>query len=113
MSTQRYKDGILRKFWDDDTRTYTEWDDQGQQIDSRPYTSEENAAADVRAIAEAEESNEVTISTKLIDDLAAMQAIIDQTNADLRTDPSREIKDLARATRRLIRRVERLLDGVD
>jgi hypothetical protein len=32
-----------------------------------------------------------------------MQAIKDQTNADLRADPSQEIKDLATAVRRLIK----------
>jgi len=32
-----------------------------------------------------------------------MQAVIDQTNEQLRADPSQEIKDIARAVRRLIR----------
>ena len=40
-----------------------------------------------------------------------MQGIIDQTNAELKTDPSQEIKDIARAVRRLDRKVARILDG--
>lgn len=73
---------------------------------SRPWTVEELAA-------QAAAANEVAIDSALATDLAAMQAILDQTNANLRTDPSQEIKDLARVARRLIRKVERLLDGTD
>jgi len=72
----------------------------------RPWTAEELTS-------QTESVNDATISTNLQADLTALQAIIDTTNADLRTDPSQEIKDLARVARRLIRKVERLLDGTD
>jgi hypothetical protein len=99
--------------WDDTLRTYTEWDAAGVQTSQRAYTPAENAAADARAAAELLVSNEATITTGIANDLAVMQAIIAQTNADLKTDPSQEIKDIARAVRRLDRKVARLLDSVD
>ena len=113
MNHETYTDGVLRQRWDDTARTYTEWDAQGVQISTRPYTTEENAAADQRAAAALLVTNEATISTNLQQDLATMQAIIDQTNADLKADPAQEIKDLARVARRLIRKVERILDGAN
>jgi hypothetical protein len=72
----------------------------------RPWTVEELAAR-------TEAANEVTITTGIAADLAVMAAIIAQTNADLKTDPSQEIKDLARAVRRLDRKVARILDATD
>jgi hypothetical protein len=72
----------------------------------RPWTVEELAAR-------TEAANEVTITTGIAADLAVMAAIIAQTNADLKTDPSQEIKDLARAIRRLDRKVARILDATD
>ena len=70
---------------------------------TRPYTAEENATADAEAVEATQTANKSTIETNLEADLAAMQAIKDQTNADLRADPSQEIKDIATAVRRLIR----------
>lgn len=103
-----YEDGRLIGSWDDTTRTYTDHR-TGQ---SRPYTAEENTAADARAAQTQAQANVTSTSTKLITvDFPAMQAILSQTNADLRADPSQEIKDLARAVRRLTRRVENLTDG--
>jgi hypothetical protein len=72
----------------------------------RPWTAEELAAREAAA-------NEAVITTGIAADLTVMAAIIAQTNADLKTDPSQEIKDLARAVRRLDRKVARLLDSVD
>jgi hypothetical protein len=109
----RYEHGRLVERWDDDTRTYTRWDDAGGVVETRPYTDEENRAADAAAAARAERANESATSQKLQRDMDAIQAILDQTNADLRDDPARAIKDLAHATRRLIRRVENLYDGSD
>lgn len=54
------------------------------------------------------------ISSKLITvDFPAMQAILDQSNSDINNNPAGEIKDLARAVRRLTRKVEKLLDASD
>lgn len=106
----RWVDGVLREQWDETARVLTSWDKHGVQVEQRPYTAAENAQADARAAAETLVANEQSISTKLQQDLAAMQAILDQTNADLNANPAQEIKDLARAVRRLIRKVERILD---
>ena len=52
-----YIEGVLREQWDDDTRTFTAYDAQGQQTSTRPYTAEENAAADA-ALAQEQASAE-------------------------------------------------------
>jgi hypothetical protein len=87
--------------FDDATRIATEYDAEGVPTGDRPYTEAENARADGLAQGEVEQQNKSTIETNLEEDLNAMQAIIDQTNADLRADPSQEIKEIARAVRRL------------
>lgn len=110
---ERWRDSVLRERWDDATRTYTRWDAAGVQVEQRPYTTAENAAADASAAAETLAANEKSISTKLANDMAAMQAILDQTNADLNAGPAQELKDLAKAVRRLIRKVERILDDTE
>ena len=64
--------------------------------------------------AEAITANDEEISNKIETvDMPAMQAIIDQTNANLRADPSQELKDIARAVRRLDRKMQLLLDGTE
>jgi len=85
-------------------RTVNEYDTEAQVIVVRPYTEEENQAQDVvDAETASHASNKSTIETNLEADLALMQAIKDQTNAELREDPSQELKDLAVAVRRLIK----------
>ena len=96
-------DGVVLEEWNDDTRTYTSRNPDGTVLLTRPYTAEENAAADERATQETQSENKSTIEQNLEADLAAMQAIKDQANSALRTDPSQEIKDIAVAVRRLIR----------
>ena len=110
MSNYVYEEGTLVESWDDATRTYTDH----RTGESRPYNDDENAAADVRAALALAEASSAATSSKLITrDFPAMQDILSQTNAEIRSDPSQEIKDLARAVRRLTRRVEKLLDGSD
>ena len=99
----RYLDGILRERYDDDLRIYTAWDEDGVQTDQRPYTAEENAAADVRVAQETQVENRSTVETNLQQDYLNMQAIEAQSNAEIRQDPSQEIKDIVRAVRRLTR----------
>lgn len=103
MSQSEYTDGVLTKFWDDTTRTYHEYDATGVETYTRPYTDDENATADAAAVDNELAENKSTIETNLAADLDAMQAILDQTNANLRADPSQEIKDIAQAVRRLTR----------
>lgn len=54
--------GTLRERWDDDTRTYTEWDAEGAQTSTRPYTAEENAAADAALAAEQARAEAATLA---------------------------------------------------
>lgn len=52
---------------------------------------------------EQEAANRGATVANLTNDLVVMEAIRAQTNADLRNDPSQEIKDIARSMKRLIR----------
>jgi methionine synthase II (cobalamin-independent) len=100
--------------FDDATRTVDTLDIDGNVLSTRPYSDEENAAADAAAVAQGEAANDTEIGTKIETvDMPAMQAILDQTNADLRADPSQELKDIAKAVRRLDRKVQKLLDGTE
>ena len=72
----------------------------------RPWTVEELTS-------QAASANQKTIEQKLATRLGDMQAILDQTNAAIRTDPSQEVKDLARAVRLLTRLQLNQYDGVD
>ena len=62
---------------------------------------------------QAASANQKTIEQKLATKLENMQAILDQTNAAIRTDPSQEVKDLARAVRLLTRLQLSQYDGAD
>ena len=107
-------DGLLREVWDDATRTYTAYAEDGTVVSTRPYTAEENTAADVRAEGYEQAANDGEIGDKIETvDMPAMQAILDQTNADLRADPSQELKAIAKAIRRLDRKVQKILDGTE
>ena len=48
-----HANGLPQYEWNDITRTYTEYDDTGVVLDTRPYTVEENAAADYEVNARA------------------------------------------------------------
>jgi hypothetical protein len=114
MSTIVYQDGVLREKWDDASRAYTEWDATGAQVSTRPYTADENAAADASAAQATADANAASTSSKLITvDFPAAQAIINESNSDINSNPASEIKDLAKAVRRLTRKVENLTDGSD
>lgn len=54
---------------------------------------------------------EYQIDQLLLDSLATLQVIIDDTNANINTNPAARIKDMARVQRRIIRRVIGKLDG--
>jgi len=113
MAHENYQDGVLRERWDDVTRMYTWWDALGIQMGTRPFTAEENARVDETAAQVQQEQNKSTIETNLQQDYLNMQAIEAQTNADLRADPSQELKDIARAVRRLSRMALENYDGTD
>jgi aminoglycoside phosphotransferase len=116
VSVQVYADGVLREQWDDGPpRVYTAWDANGVIVEGTPrdYTAEENAAADAAAAQAQQAANKSTIETNLEQDYLNMQAIEGQSNADLRADPSQEIKDIARAVRRLTRMALENYSGTD
>ena len=100
---EEYIDGVLRERWNDTTSTYTAWNAAGVQLEQRAYTAAETAEGQARTAARAQGANAATINTNLLSDLTVLAAILAQTNADLRTDPSQEIKDIAQVLRRLIR----------
>lgn len=105
MNRETYADGVLRARWDGDTRTYTEWDEQGVEVLSRPFTAEENARADAEAAAEAEESNKRTIEAQaaaakadnaaIIDGADTYLAIASPTNAQI----AAQVRSLTQAAR--------------
>lgn len=104
--------GVLREFWDDSLRTYTTWDAAGVQTSTRAYTPIENARADAEAAASTTSGNGSTITDRILTvDMPAMQALLDATNATINAGPAPYLKDIARAVRRLDRKVANLLDG--
>lgn len=113
MSTHVYTNGVLRERWDDSTRTYTTWDAGGVQTSTRPYTAQENARADADATQAAQDTNRRTIGQMLDQDFIDVQGVLAQTNADLRADPSQEIKIIGRVVRRLIRAERGDFTGTD
>lgn len=104
--------GILRKRWDDSARTYTEWDEAGQVIESRPYTTEENAEADLRATAEAEESNKRTIESQAVTALTSNRAYLDIVGPS-QAEAVAQVADLTQQMNGVIRLLLNRLDATD
>jgi malic enzyme len=114
MSFRTYDaEGVLREIWDDATRTYRTYDPAGVQLSTRPYTTEENARAVAEATQLTEATNKGAIEANIVQDLAAMQTIIDTANATINASPASYIKDIARAIRRLDRMALAKFDGVN
>lgn len=111
MSTHDvYEDGVLAQRWDNEARTYTDYRTDPDTV--RAYTPEENAAAEAAELAATEVIYEGDIVGKIVAiDMPAMQALLDATNATINAGPAPYLKDIARAVRRLDRKVLRLLDG--
>lgn len=82
MSARHYKDGALVESWDDETRTYTDHS-TGQ---TRPYTEQENAAADQRAEQEARLDDHETRLRRI--EVAVFPAEPDPTTPDDPTVPT-------------------------
>lgn len=111
MTTRIFTDGVLTELWDDAARTYTAWSPAGVQLSTRPYTPAETSAANAEAARATLDGNRATVAGRLSSvDLPAMQAILDTPNAQLGGATQ---KDMARAIRRIIRKLEGILDGVD
>ena len=93
---------------DDTTRTVTAYDESGAVTATRPYTADENAAADAavaQAAAQAQyEAQRLTVR-QIITDLQAekarAQAVIDTPNSTIKTNPAPYVVDVARAAKRI------------
>lgn len=112
MARESFFNGVLIERWDDAARLVRTFNAQGAQTSTRPYTAEEITRADADALAASQATNGSTIDANLAADLVTLQAIIDDTNANINASPAARIKDIARVQRRIIRRVIGKLDGV-
>ena len=107
---------------DDASRTVTTYDETGNVTSTRPYTADENAAADQAAAEATLSANEAALRNGLqaaidaaLTRQAAYQAIIDTPNATIKTNPAPYIVDLARQGKRSERaliRLARLVGGL-
>lgn len=93
---------------DDETRTVTTLDEAGAVVSTRPYTPEENAAADAdaaQAAADAEHAATQERIAAIVDDLQAekerVQVTIDADNSAINDSPANYVKDNARAAKRI------------
>ena len=73
---ETYIDGILREFRDDTARAVTTYGPTGQVTNTRPYTAQENADADVRAAGETRAAVAATLAADA-DEAKIAQAIAD------------------------------------
>ena len=79
MIHETFTNGVLRERRDDTARTVTTYDTAGQVAETRPYTTDENTAADVRAAGE----TRAAVAAALAADAAADEAKIEQAIASL------------------------------
>lgn len=108
-----YDDGRPHEVYDDFSRIYTRYSQEGEILEQRPYTAEESVVLDKAA------ANRQTLNDQLEADLAVLlssietlKAIYSKTNAEI---GPKDTKDVARETRRVARslvRVVRLLTGL-
>lgn len=121
MSVQHYQDGTLRQSWDDNTRTYTEYDENGDVLPGfpRPYTAEENALADQAAQSTLLLTNEEVLISRAKAAIAANNEFLTNSSVQAYLDASatptaaqtfaivkialRQIRLLTRAVTALIR----------
>ena len=110
-----YHDGG-RTEGDDLTRQAQDFDVAGDLVATRPYTADENAAADVAAAAATLAANEAALRDGLaaaIDAALARQAeyqtVLDATNATINGSPASYIKTVARQGKRSERALIRLI----
>ena len=93
---------------DDTTRTVTTYDETGAVTSTRPYTDDENAAADAavaEAAAQAQRKADRLAVRAIITDLQAekarAQVVIDTPNSTIKTNPAPYVVDVARAAKRI------------
>ena len=111
-------DGVVSERWNDATRTYTRLDPSGSVTETRPFTTEENAEADIRQAAGARELVAVSMRDQarasidtLLASIDSLQAVVDKANNQI--GPA-DTKTIARESRRIARQliaVTRLVVG--
>lgn len=111
-------DGVVSERWTDETRTYERLDPDGTVVETRPYTPEENAEADVRDEHVGREATASELRTEAADSITTLlasidtlQAIVDKPNNQI---TAADTKSVARESRRVARQliaVTRLVVG--
>jgi len=99
--------GVVTERFDDDTRTHSRLDPSGTVIEQRPFSTEENAEADVRIAHATREHTATGLRGKAEEGIATLLASID-TLQSITALPNNQItpshtKDVARETRRVAR----------
>lgn len=105
FNTEVWVDGKLRQFWNSTARTYTEYGESGEVLNTRQYTPEENARLDAEiALAQAKSTRAAqralikAIITELVAEKDRVQLVIDKANASI---TGADTKDVARAAKRI------------
>jgi hypothetical protein len=113
MSAQEYDpSGVLRKQWNDATRTFTAWNAAGQQTSTRPYTAAENARADALAAAAAADQNASTIKAQVAAAITANKAYVALANPTT-AQTTAQVKALSRQLNGVMRLLTGQLDATD
>jgi type 1 fimbria pilin len=106
---ETWRDGVLIQQWDDTNREFTTWDAEGNPT-SRPYTVEENAQADIRALRQAESTNETSLRDKLRLALTANNDYL-AISSPTAAQTTAQVKLLSRQANALIRLANQQLDS--
>lgn len=110
MSTEIYSvDGVLEERWDDGTRTYTDY--RPDPDVSRPYTAEENAAADTAATEALYAANEIELMADLEQAIIDVQVLLDTPNSTIAATPAPYIKDLGHILKKVLRSVTKSFES--
>lgn len=75
MSREVYENNVLIERWDDGTRTYTDFRTDPDTV--RPYTTDENAAADARDARAQQDAVAAQLEANMTADLPTIRATID------------------------------------
>lgn len=102
--------GDLLIEWDDETRTVTDHTDD--PATKRPYTAEENAAADERAALRTEETNRETLIKRATEALTANRAYL-AIGSPTTAQNAAQIRALTRQMNAVIRLAAHDLTGTD
>jgi hypothetical protein len=109
MSHQTWRDGLLVREADDTARTVTTWDAQ-RAPSTRPYTDQENADADQRALGQVAETNESSIRDKLRLALETNNAYL-AVGTPTAAQTTQQVKALSRTVNGLIRLANHSLES--